>query len=90
MVASVTDVRAALDALSLAIRPQLSALHTAVVAQCKGDEEPLFAATANLLEAVCTLEKIIAADFPALIDDVEAALLKTTRPLPLTSEDDGV
>jgi len=90
MTVLLTDARAALDVLSRAARPQIAILYAAAVAQCQGDQEPLFGATATLLNAVAALEKAIVVDIPALIGDVEAALSTTARSTPLKSEDDGV
>lgn len=88
MDAMLTRVRAAFDALSRVARPQVAILYAAVVAQCHGDQEPLFGATASLLNAVAALEKAIAADIPALIDDVEVTLSKAACPSPPEADED--
>ena len=52
-----TEVRTAFNALSRAACSPLAVLRNAVVAQCKGDQEPQFGATARLLDAVVALDK---------------------------------
>lgn len=90
MDAEITKVREAFDSLSRNARPQIAALSAAVVPLCQGDQDPLFSATASLLNAVAALEKGIAADIPTLIDDVEVCLSKTASPAPPEADDDGI
>lgn len=90
MAAILTDVRAAFDTLSRIARPQIAILSAAVIPLCQGDQDPLFSATASLLNAVSVLEKAIVADIPALIDDVEVSLSKTARYAPPDPGDDDV
>lgn len=85
-----TDVRAAFDEVSRLTQSPLTLLHAAVVAQCRGDQEPVFGATARLLESVCSLKKAIAADIPSLIDDAEAVLSNAASATPPRSEDAGI
>ena len=87
MPAILTEVRTALIALSCVARPPLAVLRNAVVAQCKGDQEPQFTATARLLDAVVALDKAIVADLPALIDDAEVVLGNIAPSVPTEPED---